>query len=318
MFQLKPKTLYNWYRNIISDYHQDKQTGKFAGHQVYDYDTQTDEIRKEQVVPIFQPQNMGKSMSIDEKMIAGKYSTIISNPETGKIALLIESVKPIVLQQAIELFTEQARHQVQYISSDMSPMYKKICRSMFPNAKIIIDKFHVIKHIIDALNTVRLNIKSQVKRNKQVTTTNPNGWTDIEFLEKTKYLLYKRRGILDAEENALLTQLLQQYPDLDKSYHLAEEIRTWYDSKHIGKYLYNRHFHLKHWIEKVKASGLNAFNFIVKMFVNHWDDILNYFIKGHTNAKAENLNGRIQRFLMSNYGTRDKDFFFYRTQIYFT
>lgn len=257
-------------------------------------------------------------MSIDEKMIGGKYSTIISNPETDKISLLIESVKPLVVAQAIALFSEEQRQGLKYISSDMSPMYKKICREMFPNAKIIIDKFHVIKHIMDALNTVRLNIKSKLKVKKEPSTNNPNGWSDVEFLEKTKYLLYKRSTLLDTEQRQLLAKLFEQHADLFKAYQLVEEIRAWYEPKNIGKKLYTMHYQLKKWIDKVKESGLKSFNFIIKMFTNHWDDILNYFINGHSNAKAENLNGRIQRFLMTNYGTRDKDFFFYRTQIYFS
>lgn len=318
MFQIKPKTLYNWYRNVISHYRQDKQTGNFAGHRVYDYDASTGEIRKEQVVHIFKQENFGEAMSIDEKMIGSKYSTIISNSETGKIALLIESVKPLVVAQAIALFSQEKRQGLKYISSDMSPMYKKICREMFPNAKIIIDKFHVIKHIMDALNTVRLNIKSKLKVKKEPSTKHPNGWSDVEFLEKTKYLLYKRSTLLDIEQRQLLAKLFEQHADLFKAYQLVEEIRAWYEHKNIGKRLYTMHYQLKKWIDKVKESGLKSFGFIVKMFTNHWDDILNYFINGHSNAKAENLNSRIQRFLVTNYGTRDKDFFFYRTQIYFS
>jgi len=36
--------------------------------------------------------------------------------------------------------------------------------------------------------------------------------------------------------------------------------------------------------------------------------IINYFVKGNTNAKAENINSKIQRFIMMNQGTRDKEF----------
>jgi hypothetical protein len=43
-----------------------------------------------------------------------------------------------------------------------------------------------------------------------------------------------------------------------------------------------------------------------------------YFKHGQTSARAENLNGRIQRFIISNYGARDPDFFFYSTQVYFS
>ena len=40
--------------------------------------------------------------------------------------------------------------------------------------------------------------------------------------------------------------------------------------------------------------------------------ILNYFVKGETNAKAEGINSKIQRFITINQGTRDRDFFYFR------
>ncbi|MDR1652667.1 MAG: transposase [Prevotellaceae bacterium] len=45
--------------------------------------------------------------------------------------------------------------------------------------------------------------------------------------------------------------------------------------------------------------------------------MINYFRHGATNAKAERLNGKIQRFITQNYGLKDKDFFLYRTAGYF-
>ncbi|MDR2511410.1 MAG: transposase [Bacteroidales bacterium] len=46
--------------------------------------------------------------------------------------------------------------------------------------------------------------------------------------------------------------------------------------------------------------------------------MLNYFQNGTINAKAERINGKIQRFVSNNYGLRDKDFFLYRTAGYFS
>ncbi len=68
---------------------------------VYEADVQTGEVTKEQIVHICLPQNVGTHMCIDEKMIDKKYATIVSNQETGKIALLIHSIKPIFVKQAI-------------------------------------------------------------------------------------------------------------------------------------------------------------------------------------------------------------------------
>ncbi len=45
--------------------------------------------------------------------------------------------------------------------------------------------------------------------------------------------------------------------------------------------------------------------------------VVNYFIHGETNALAERINNKIQKFKSSNQGTRDKDFFFFRLSNYF-
>jgi hypothetical protein len=46
---------------------------------------------------------------------------------------------------------------------------------------------------------------------------------------------------------------------------------------------------------------------------------LNYFSTGaQTNAKAERLNGKINRFIAANYGVKDKDFSLWRIARYFS
>jgi len=54
------------------------------------------------------------------------------------------------------------------------------------------------------------------------------------------------------------------------------------------------------------------------MIEKHEKEIRNYFQNAITNAKAENINGKIQRFIMNNYGIRDKDFAIYRIAKYFS
>jgi transposase len=48
------------------------------------------------------------------------------------------------------------------------------------------------------------------------------------------------------------------------------------------------------------------------MIENHQTEIIRYFEKGLTNAKTENLNGKIQRFIANNFGIRNRDFFLWR------
>jgi transposase len=57
---------------------------------------------------------------------------------------------------------------------------------------------------------------------------------------------------------------------------------------------------------------------VIKMLRKHGQQIINYFRNGAANAKAECLNGKIQRFITDNYGLRDKDFFLFRVGGYFS
>jgi hypothetical protein len=47
------------------------------------------------------------------------------------------------------------------------------------------------------------------------------------------------------------------------------------------------------------------------MLEKHAEEIIKYFDSKHTDAKAEKMNGKIQRFISNNYGIKDKDFNIY-------
>jgi hypothetical protein len=59
---------------------------------------------------------------------------------------------------------------------------------------------------MDVLNTIRLNIKKTLKIIDTLNKNNPNSWTDLEFLEKSKYLIYKLTYELEADQKELLNQ----------------------------------------------------------------------------------------------------------------
>ncbi len=72
------------------------------------------------------------------------------------------------------------------------------------------------------------------------------------------------------------------------------------------------------WYENVEDAEIDEmFNFKTLIETNE-QQIMNYFLKGETNAMAEGINSKIQRFISSNQGTRDRDFFFFKLGLYFS
>ncbi len=326
MFSIKPKTLHYWYKENLSGYKQDVEAGRWGEKKITVADNTTGEVIKEKPVPIAKPENFGSHMTIDEKQIGKKMYTIMTNAKTGKIALLAQTMKPEELKQAVENYISEKLNEVKSVSCDMSPSYKKFCREVFPNTQLVIDKFHVITHLMDALQQVRKQLKTQCLNNDktlahQTITDNPaqqKVWTDIELLERSRYILYKMQPDWEEDEKEIMEHLFSSYPVLQTAYELTQKLRIWYNGKNIGKHINILERELYNWCDEVNQSKIAAFRAVRKMIEKHQDDIINYFKEGQTNAKAENMNGKIQRFLANNFGIKDRDFFLYRIAGYFS
>ena len=103
MFGLLPGTLQYWYEYFLSDYYPDIESKKWHPQKIETVNKSTGEI-KEKPVYIFKKENLGEKMSIDDKAIGHDVFTILSNHDTGKIALMVESTKAEEVEQAMELF----------------------------------------------------------------------------------------------------------------------------------------------------------------------------------------------------------------------
>ncbi len=326
MFGIKPKTLHHWYKGDLSGYHQEVEAGRWGGKKIMEVDKETGEVLKETPVPIAKPENFGSHMTIDEKQIGKKMYTIMTNANTGKIAFLAQTMKPWELKQAVENYLPTKTDGVKSISCDMSPSYKKFCKEVFPNTQLVIDKFHVVKYLMDALQQVRKQIKTECLTNdktlvKHPSPTNPEQekpWTDIELLERSRYILFKMQDDWEEDEKEMMAYLFTSYPNLHIAYTLTQQLRLWYSGINIGKHPIVLEKELYNWYDQVDKAKISAFKGVKKMIEKHQDDIMNYFKEGQTNAKAENMNGRIQRFLANNFGIRDRDFFLYRLAGYFS
>ena len=99
---------------------------------------------------------------------------------------------------------------------------------------------------------------------------------------------------------------------------MAQKFKQWYNISNRIKTTNLIVKELHDWYFRVKQSELNEFKSVIKMIRKHENEIVNFFTCQQTNAKAERLNGKINRFISNNYGIRDKDFALYRIAKYFS
>jgi len=298
--------------------------GSWGSCKIESVDQQTGEVTQKPVY-IVKAENVGQVMAIDDKQIGRDMFTIMSNQQTGKIALLVESLKVDELKEAAA-HLGTAVEKVKTISSDMSPSYLRFNRDIFTNSQQVVDKFHVIRHVLDAVQAVRIRIKNNLlatlpKRRKTQSAISQNDHqvlSDLELLKRTQYLLTQNQNKWNYDQQSLMQGLFARFPEIKIAYMISQEFIQWYNKSNGRLHRIIIETKLFEWYEKVEESYIKELISVANLIDHHEELIINYFQKGITNAKAERINGQIQQFISQNYGIRDKEFVLYRISKYFS
>lgn len=286
-------------------------------------------------VPILEPKNLGRNMTIDDKNLKKEGYTIISNKDTGKIFLMIMTRKAkIICDTILDNVSFKLLLKVKNITKDLASGYDWVARICFMNAVKIADKFHVISLGLSSLQAVRIRLrqamltaerkakeekdKKKKEKNKKEfkNTILSNGETVKELLARSRYLLFKfKKEWTDTQrERAII--LFKLYPEIKESYSLICQFRSFYKTK-IGR-TKQAEYLLHQWYKQVDASSIDEIKNFASTVKKHEGEILTYFYEGQTNAFAESLNAKLQRFLIASYGFRHRNFFHFRIKKHFS
>jgi transposase len=169
----------------------------------------------------------------------------------------------------------EVREKVEEVSVDMWGGFPKVVEKVFPNAVVVIDRFHVMKAVNQELN--------QIRRQAGV------------FERGSKFLLLKNGKDLTCEEKEKLAQFLKCSKRLAKAYQWKEEFRAIYEQPltvEEGKR------QIRAWLGKARA----VYSESVTTIRNHLDGICNYFRNRTTSGVIEGINNRIKLIKRQAYG----------------
>ena len=106
--------------------------------------------------------SLPSSMNWDEfkatKDTKGKMAFIITNNKNGNIFDIQDSRKSIDLNKYFRRYSKKERDKVKHISTDFYSGYIFLAKKLFKNAKISIDRFHIVTQVYTALNSTRLSL----------------------------------------------------------------------------------------------------------------------------------------------------------------
>jgi transposase len=273
------------------------------------------------------PENITDRISIDEVSLSkGELYTFVTNKNTGvknrqSIVAVINGTQAKVIQEVLEKISLDKRNRVKEVSMDMARNMGLAVRNSFPNCNMVIDRFHVVRLVMDAMQHIRVGFRweaidlenreikeAKEKGMKYIPQVLANGDTLKELLARSRYLLYKFEEDWTVNQRKRATVLFEKYPILKSVYQLTLNFRNIY--KNTTKSIALDRF--AQWKQKVEDLKMKEFNTVLNSIENHMENILNFFDNRSTNANAESFNSKIKLFRANLRGVTDVKFFLFR------
>jgi transposase len=181
---------------------------------------------------------------------------------------------------------------IEFVCSDMWRAYLTVIKKKLPNALNVLDRFHIVKKINDAVNEIRVGEVKQLKS---------DGKEDV--LKNTKYCFLKNPENLTTKQEAKLSDVLQYKLKSVRAYVLKESFQLFwsYESPYWAKW------YLRKWCKRAMRSRLDPIKKFVKTIRRHEDLILNFFKakKIYSSGAVEGLNRRVNLITRRSYGFKN-------------
>jgi transposase len=184
--------------------------------------------------------------------------------------------------------------QIKLAVMDMWPPFRKSTQRNAPSAAILFDKFHIMKHLGDALDTVRKNEYSRLSGQNR------------SYIKGQKYTLLSHKENLTLAGRKSLRKLLAANKRLNTAYLLKESFGQLWDYETEG---WARRF-FDNWKASLKWQRLKPYEKFSRMVEKHWDGIAAYckLEEKVPLGFVEGLNNKIRVFQRRAYGLRDEEY----------
>ncbi len=183
---------------------------------------------------------------------------------------------------------------IELMVMDMWEPFHTVAKEKAPRAGILFDKFHIVTHLQDALNTVRI---SEYKR---------LAGDGRKFIKGQKYTLLSNRENLSTSGKRSLKMLLDANKRLNIAYVLKESFdQLWSYKTPAGA----RKF-FEHWRARLKWQRLKPYESFARLVDKHWDGIVTYCnLDGRIPLGfVEGFNNKIRTIQRRAYGIKDEEY----------
>jgi transposase len=240
-------------------------------------------------------------VGIDEKNFGRgqSYISLLTDLTASRVLEVVEGRTEEAANQLWKAIPQEQRAEVEAVAMDMWPAYINSAETNAEQAEIVHDRFHISKHLNEAVDKVR---RQEHKALKQ---------TGDERLKGSKQLWLFNPENLNEDRWIEFEVLKDQELKTSRAWAIKEQFRWFWEYRHAG----NARNFFSRWYGWAARSRLGPIRDVAKTLKRHLDNIVSYFRHRITNAATEGFNSRIQSIKSQARGFRA--FRNYRTRILF-
>lgn len=224
-----------------------------------------------------------------------EYVTVVADVEGSRVLWVGDDRRKKTLQKYWESLPQAERERLEEVVMDMWEPYISATEAAVPEAasKIVFDRFHVVRHLNEAVDKVR---RAEHRRLRQ---------TGDERLTGTKYVWLKGQARRSRKDWLAIRELTAAGLKVGRAWAIKEAaLKLWtYRSKTWAR----KYF--KKWYFWATHSRLAPMIRVARMMKRHLEGILNFLRHRTTNALTEALNSKIQEIKYRARGYRNRENF---------
>ena len=245
------------------------------------------------------PEVLPEAVSFDEfkgNLGGERFQCIVTDPLNHRVLDILPKRTVESIQDYLRSFPN--RDEVKYVVMDMNRGFRDVARTFFPNARIIIDRFHVVRFCTEAMENVRRNVQTFDKLHEMVDKLPAD---QRRYFKRSRRLLLKHRDQLTREDRAAVDVMLRFSDRLMQAYALKEAFYDFMaapDRTEAGR-------RLDFWLDACDRLRLPEFMDCRRMLRNWRDFILNAFEIRLSNGFTEGCNNAIKMLKRASFGCQN-------------
>jgi transposase len=243
-------------------------------------------------------------LAIDESAFRKRFRfhTVFSDPERGHVIDLVEGRGKGSIYGGLVAMSDQVRARIETVVIDCHWPYRRAIEVVLPHARVVADKFHVIRAVDAAAHRVRIRHGRRIRvvgRDGGLTRqTNPRF---IPEVWRNRWTFMRRAYKLSDRERDSLGAIFELIPEIGVAWLLKEQFAAIYEASDRAE----AERRLEVWIDHIIEADLPEFTNIWRTLQWWVEPILAYFDDRVTNAFAEGITNKIKVMKRRSYGFRD-------------